>query len=110
MMASVVDAALAALPPPPGAVEVIGRGRLATALRTHLQSRCAVPGQRAIAVIETTGDPRAIQDALRRVADLGTVVLAGPATGEPVALDLYADLHVRGLTLIGTSSAPEDAP
>ena len=38
--------------------------------------------------------------ATRRVADLGAVVLAAP-TEPSVSLDLYPDVHLRGLTLVG---------
>jgi hypothetical protein len=110
MMEPAVADVLGALPANPGPVEVLGDGPLARALRIHLKSHAGRAGERPIAVIETTGGVRAVQDALRRVADLGTVVLAGPPPPDPVALDLYADLHVRGLTLVGTSSRPGDAP
>jgi threonine dehydrogenase-like Zn-dependent dehydrogenase len=109
MMTS-VEEALAALHADPGLVEVIGDGGLAVALRAGLRSRPGAPRERPGAVIETTGDPAAIRDALQRVADLGTVVLAGPATADPVALDLYADLHVRGLTIVGATSGSWNAP
>src|SRR5918994_2651933 len=109
MMESAVADALGALPSDPGPVEVLGEGPLARALRARLKLRAGGVGRRPVAVIETTGDVRAVQDALRRVADLGTVVLAGQPPPDPVALDLYADLHVRGLTLVGTSSRPGDA-
>lgn len=110
MMEPAVADALGALPASPGPVEVLGDGPLARALRARLKSRAGGAGRRPVAVIETTGDVRVVQDALRRVADLGTVVLAGPPPPDPVALDLYADLHVRGLTLVGISSRPGDAP
>ena len=92
------DAVLAALGT--DAAEVVGAGALADALRARLRA----PGTPPAAIVDTTGDPAALADALARVDDLGTVVLAGPPPGEPVALDLYADLHVRGLTLIGVAS------
>jgi len=101
MTAQAFDAALAALPPGATPIEVVGDGALARALREHLGTRAA--GERPAAIIETTGDPDAIRAALARVDDLGTVVLAGPEPQAEVALDLYADLHVRGLTLAGTA-------
>lgn len=97
-----VEAALAALPTAGGAVEVVGEGGLARTLRRRLGLGAPDPLVRPSAIIETTGDHDAVQQALRRVADLGTVVLAGPPPAAAVALDLYADLHVRGLTLVGT--------
>lgn len=51
-------------------------------------------------VVETTGQPMEVEAALRRAPDLGTVVLAGPVPEQPPAIDLYADLHVRGLTVV----------
>lgn len=101
MSAAAIDAALAALPAGAAPVEVCGDGPLAEALRARLPS-AGDPGARPAAIIETSGDPDAIRRALARVDDLGTVVLAGPAPTDAVALDLYADLHVRGLTLAGT--------
>jgi threonine dehydrogenase-like Zn-dependent dehydrogenase len=99
--AAIADAAIAALPPD-GDVDVTGEGELATALRSRLATRLAREAERApAAVIDTTGDPTAIAAALARLDDLGTLVLAGPAAPQPGALDLYADLHVRGLTVVG---------
>jgi len=102
MSAPGLDAALAALPPRAAPVEVIGGGPLARALREWLSSQLATSGERPAAIIETTGDADAIREALAHVDELGTVVLAGPPPEAGVALDLYADLHVRGLTLVGT--------
>jgi threonine dehydrogenase-like Zn-dependent dehydrogenase len=97
-----LDAALAALPAAPAAVEITGDGELAAALRAALAGREWTDGAPPAAIVETTGEPGSIREALSRVADLGTVVLAGPPPTGAVALDLYADLHVRGLTLVGT--------
>jgi threonine dehydrogenase-like Zn-dependent dehydrogenase len=100
-------AAIAALAPSDEPVEVLGESALARAVRSRLGAR--VGGDtRPAAVVDTTGDPRVIQHAMERVADLGTVVLAGPPPGEAVALDLYADLHVRGLTVIGIEPGGEE--
>jgi hypothetical protein len=51
-------------------------------------------------VVETTGEPMEVVAALRRAPDLGFVVLAGPLPEQPPAIDLYGDLHVRGLTVV----------
>lgn len=50
-------------------------------------------------VVEDTGTADGLAAALAAVADLGTVVLAGPLPIEDPDLDLYADLHVRGITV-----------
>ena len=102
MIDRMIDAVIAALPAGAAAVEVAGDGELASALRARVAAIAAPAGSRPAVVIETTGDGAAVQAALRRVADLGTVVLAGPPPAVAVALDLYGDLHVRGLTLVGT--------
>jgi hypothetical protein len=96
------EVVLAALPPGAARVEIVGHGPLAQALREQLSSPLSIGVERPAAIVETTGDAEAIREALARVDDLGTVVLAGPPPGAGVALDLYADLHVRGLTLVGT--------
>ena len=44
-----------------------------------------------------------IVDATRRIADLGTVVLLGESLGRRAEMNLYPDVHVRGLTLVGVA-------
>ncbi|MEY2522866.1 MAG: hypothetical protein QOJ66_1431 [Ilumatobacteraceae bacterium] len=97
--------AIASLPDGSGLVEVVGAGALAGEVRRLLGERARVPrmDERPTAIIETSGEPAALETALQRVDDLGTVVLAGPLPTRPLALDLYVDLHVRGLTLVGVS-------
>jgi threonine dehydrogenase-like Zn-dependent dehydrogenase len=102
-----VQAIVAAVGGTAGPVEVIGVGRKADELRETLGRRDG--NDRPHVIVETTGDPDAIVDATRRVADDGTVLLAGPGGGE-VAINLYADLHARGLTLIGIVDEPRGAP
>ena len=63
-------------------VEVLGDGLLAERLRETLER--AGDGAPAV-VVDTTGDPRRIADALGRLDHLGVLVLAGPTTDEPVA-------------------------
>jgi threonine dehydrogenase-like Zn-dependent dehydrogenase len=96
-----LDAAIAIVSEERGAVAVAGEGTLARDLRERLRPRLADPGAGASVVIETTGEPEQIARALTSVEDLGVIVLAGPPPAEPVALDLYGDLHVRGLRMIG---------
>lgn len=93
-----VEEVLRALAGHDGPVEVVGDDGLAQALRERLGSRDADADRPAV-VIETAGTAGGLQAALERVDDLGVVLLAGPEPPGAVALDLYADLHVRGLTL-----------
>lgn len=51
-------------------------------------------------VIEATGAPSVIPDALRVVANLGRVVLLGSPRGR-VEIDPYTDVHRKGVSLIG---------
>ena len=59
--------------------------------------------ERPQAIVEATGEPGKILDATRRVADRGTVVLVGETLGRRVQLNLYPDVHLRGLMLVGVS-------
>jgi threonine dehydrogenase-like Zn-dependent dehydrogenase len=90
-----------------GGVEVVGTGPLAHELRARLGTRARVEG-RPDAVVDTTGTTAALVAALARVADLGTVVLAAPQDPDEVPLDLYPDLHLRGLVLLGLPGTGSD--
>ena len=59
----------------------------------------AAPGG-ANVVIEATGFPDAINDALRVCARYGRVVFLGSTRGE-TTINVYRDIHKKGLTLIG---------
>lgn len=106
MSDATADAALAALPVGDGPVEVLGDGALAAALRERLAARISHGSDAAGAAIDTTGDAAVIAAALARLADLGTLVLA--AACEPAPLDLYTDVHVRGLTIVGVPATAGD--
>jgi D-arabinose 1-dehydrogenase-like Zn-dependent alcohol dehydrogenase len=105
MSAAVAEFVIAALPAE-GSVEVTGEDELAAELRSRLRERINGVRDRVGAAVDTTGDPALIAGLLTRLADLGTLVLAGPPAPEPPALDLYADLHVRGLTVVGIAPRP----
>jgi threonine dehydrogenase-like Zn-dependent dehydrogenase len=92
-------------------VEVEGVGPLAAAVRARLADVGPATAGPPAAIIEASGDPAAIRAALAQVADLGTVVLAGPVPASGIDLDLYADVHVRGLTVVGVppTAHPEEA-
>jgi threonine dehydrogenase-like Zn-dependent dehydrogenase len=55
---------------------------------------------RPAVIIDTSGSPERIKQALRRLDDLGTLVLTR-AVGDDVSLNLYDDLHFRSLTIMG---------
>jgi hypothetical protein len=94
-----IRAALAAVE---GALDVLGEGAVAAALRAERAGPAA--GEPPAVVVDLTGDPERIRDATRRLADLGTLVL-GRDPAAPCDLDLYPDVHVRGLRLVGAPPA-----
>ena len=81
-------------------IVVLGDGPDADDLRDALPTCTGTPAT----VIETTGTTEGLREALAAVEDLGTVVLAGPSPDPDPTLDLYGDLHVRGLTIIGAEA------
>jgi threonine dehydrogenase-like Zn-dependent dehydrogenase len=92
-----------------GTVEVTGNGLISQQVRASIGNTFRVGEvERPQAIVDVTGDVTVIADATRRVADLGTVVLAGESLGQ-VELNLYPDVHARGLTVVGISSPLQDA-
>ncbi len=86
---------------PADRVKVTGDGALARQLRGRgLDRESAQP---PLAVVETTGRGTELTAACAVVADGGLVVLAADAPG-PVEIDLYRDVHRRGLVLVGISA------
>jgi threonine dehydrogenase-like Zn-dependent dehydrogenase len=65
-------------------------------------------GERFDVVFEATGSPAALTPALKLAAHNGRVVALGSTRGLVEQLDLYGDVHVPGITLIGAhvSTAP----
>jgi hypothetical protein len=59
---------------------------------------------------DTTGDPDAIADATRRLADGGVLVLAGESAGRRTDINLYPDVHVRGLRVVGAGPLLAQGP
>jgi hypothetical protein len=96
------DAAAAVSGVPGDQIAVTGGGLIARLIRRLLGIRedgtaaVAMP----LAVVDTTGDPEALVASTRRLADRGMLVLAGEPKGE-LDLDLYRDVHLRGLELVG---------
>ena len=102
MLASIAATAVAAAErcAPPGPVRVTGRGVVAARSAEILLEHGRVGEGRPAAIIDTTGDPTLIADSLVELVDLGVLVLAGmPPTA--MSLDLYPDVHVRGLRIVG---------
>jgi hypothetical protein len=79
-------------------VEVLGDGAVARLVRRL--SDAPRPETAPRVVVDLTGDPEAIRGALARLADLGTLLLARDPS-VPLDLDLYPDVHVRGLRVVG---------
>jgi hypothetical protein len=92
-----------------GPVEVTGTGAVARLVRQRLGERSSSGDSRPAAVVDCTGDRESILSAIERLDDLGTLVLVGPPLGDPVAIDLYPDVHVRGLRLVGVAPPLGDA-
>ncbi|HWQ16160.1 MAG TPA: zinc-binding dehydrogenase [Roseiflexaceae bacterium] len=63
--------------------------------------RALLGGARPDVVVDATGVPAALQDALRLVADGGQVVLVGSPRGLIQQFDTYWDLHGRSVTVTG---------
>jgi hypothetical protein len=100
MSGSLADAAVLAATAGSGPIEVTGSGALAAEIRAKLGADAAaddVPGT----ILETTGEIAEIERAFARVRDLGTVVLVVDLEEDAPPVDLYRDVHVRGLTVIG---------
>ncbi len=83
----------------PSPVEVTGTGSLADQLRQQLHGS-GPGGRQPGTVVDTTGDPQQLERVMQRVDDLGMVILSGPPLPDHATIELYADVHVRGLTVI----------
>jgi threonine dehydrogenase-like Zn-dependent dehydrogenase len=105
-VSALAAAAVAAAASGPLPVEVAGSGELAAAIRAELGLSTVASEERPGTIVETTGAVAEIQAALARVRDLGTVVLAVAPAPEAPDLDLYVDLHARGLTVVGVPEPP----
>jgi hypothetical protein len=93
-------------------VEVVGTGMIARAVRELIGLTAQASAGAAAAappgvIVEATGDPESIRTAIARLADLGTLVLAGESRGRLLAIELYPDVHLRGLTIVATGPLPD---
>ena len=110
---AVANAAIAAAKDVPAdSIDVVGTGLIARQVRALLEESVSERRtERPRAIIDTTGAPSAIVDATRRVAALGTVVLVGEDLGRETDMNVYPDVHARGLSLIGIGPPLQnDAP
>jgi hypothetical protein len=87
-------------------VEVTGSGLTAHQVRALLGNGSPASSEHArfarpSAIVETTGAAPVIIEATKRLADLGTLVLVGESPTYELEMNLYPDVHVRGLTLVG---------
>jgi hypothetical protein len=102
VIAQLAEAAIEALRPIEGEVEVIGSGLVAACVRRALPDGSAPSSVgRPRAIVDTTGDGETIEEAMQRLDDSGVIVLAGEAAEPSLKLNLYPDAHGRGLRLIG---------
>jgi 2-desacetyl-2-hydroxyethyl bacteriochlorophyllide A dehydrogenase len=65
-------------------------------------ARAILGGRRPDIVVDATGVPSALQDALHLVADGGAVMLVGSPRGIAQNFDTYWDLHGRSVSIIGS--------
>ena len=90
-------------------IDVVGAGIVASATRSYAGIPNGPPAaRRPAAIVEATGEAANIREACGRVEDLGIVVLAGETNRRAVELNLYPDVHVRGLTLVGVPRPSEE--
>ena len=91
-------------------IDVVGAGIVASATRSVPAGipNCPPAARRPAAIVEATGEAANIREACGRVEDLGIVVLAGETNRRAVELNLYPDVHVRGLTLVGVPRPSEE--
>jgi threonine dehydrogenase-like Zn-dependent dehydrogenase len=86
----------------PEQVAVLGDGELAEFLHRELATSVPLDADPPpFAVIDTAGTDDAIDRAIRTVASGGRVVLAVEPQSSFVDVRTYADIHARGLTIVG---------
>jgi hypothetical protein len=89
---------------PPQSVRVHGRGLVAALVRQLVAANSSIGAPEGLhAVIDTTGRPDVLLAATRELANGGLLVLAGEPLGRHLTIDLYPDIHRRGLQLVGVA-------
>ena len=104
-----VAAAAAAAAAGGGPIAVPGTGLIASIVRDLVGGDLdREDGRRPVTIVETRSEPTALLDSARRVADLGTIVLAIQPAGD-FLFDFYPDVHVRALR-VAAVPFPLDVP
>jgi hypothetical protein len=96
----------------PGSVHIGGRGLVAEWVRARLGIEGPPEDQPPSSpriFVDTTGRVEAVLSATHVVDDVGTVVLAGGLAAASVPFDLYPDVHVRGLRIVGVTPPLADS-
>lgn len=101
--------AIAAIGDVPGPIHVIGGGLIAQLVGERLGERLSPGSPRPVAVVDCTGNPELIHAAIAHLDDLGAIVLVGPSPGESLVIDLYPNVHLRGLRIVGVAPPLTDA-
>ncbi len=81
-------------------IAVIGEGLLAHLVKGLLPNRTITEPD---IMIDTTGSPNRIRQAIATLPRLGHLVLAAPPRTADIDLATYRDLHVRALTVTGVA-------
>lgn len=87
--------------------EELGATAIANPAETDLLAfvKEVTDGELAEVVIDATGNPKVMVPALQVAATLGRIVVLGSPRGDSPPLDLYSDLHCRGLQVLGAHAA-----
>jgi hypothetical protein len=94
---------------PPGRIEVPGDEPVARRLRDALGTVATERKvDRPAAVVDTSGSPEQLVDALTRLDTLGVLVLASAKPASDTDLDVYASVHRRSLTVVAVPVESED--
>jgi hypothetical protein len=118
VVAALARAAVAALPVGSRSdVAVTGSGIVASSIRALLHGPSVLRDETdsegnfpvsPLSVVDTTGSPSVIMSVANRLVGLGTLVLAGARISDPSPINMYSDVHKRGLRLVGIPYLPED--
>ena len=96
--------------PGEGLVAVPGTGIVAVRIRQLIGDRLArAGGAPALAAVDTTGRADRIAEATEAVVDMGTVVLAMSGEAASIPIDLYSEVHKRGVRLVGVAFPEQGA-